>query len=154
MSIIKVLMFIWPFIKEMVLGEKTMTDAARDNKMKVVMIFILLASIGMNMFTIDRLWNISKEYLALKREYATLVEQSKKAPTKVEKPVPHEPLAIKSEDPVFGEEDPPLKKGKKGKKSKPEKQPPTPVSDTADRYQKLREDFEKIKKREEKDNVI
>jgi outer membrane biosynthesis protein TonB len=155
MPIIKVLVFIWPFIKEMVLGDKSVGEAAKDNKMKVLIAFIMIASIGLNMFTINRLWAISQNYLDLRKEYATLAEQSHKPP-KVEKPAPAQPtVPVAQNDPKFEDPPPPPpKKGKKSSKDKKEPQPPpTTDSETADRYKKLREDFEKIKKREEKDGT-
>jgi hypothetical protein len=114
--------------------------------------FIMIASLGVNMFTINRLWTISQNYLDLRKEYAVLVEEKRKVPKaeKVTQAAPP-PTPVVQDFPKIEEATPPPVKKKKKDKGKKEPQPPSSVPDTSDRYKKLQEDFEKIKKREEKD---
>lgn len=151
MSIIKILVFIWPFIKEMVLGDRSVRDAARDNKMKVLLAFVLAGSIGMNIFSVNRLWTLSQEYLGVKKEFA---EYKIKQPVIKSVPLTPKPAETTRPDaaPSTVHETVPVRKASKKDKVKrvtPVARSQLPTSDEIDRFKKLQENFEKIKKREE-----
>lgn len=68
MWIFKVLAWLWPFIKEMVLGDKTFKEALDDNKKKVLLIILIFVSLGLNLFLVPRVVVISSNFLALEKE--------------------------------------------------------------------------------------
>lgn len=151
MSLVKILMFIWPFIKEMVLGDRSVGEAARENKMKLLLTVVLTASIGLNIFSVHRLWTLSQQYLDLRKEYATLDAKYKKL-TSVE-PIP-KALPAKPKVVEVAREEPAVPKKQKKPKVKKVAKAETPVEEdidevNAERLRKLKEDFEKIKQREE-----
>ena len=61
--ILKLLQALWPFIRELVLGEKTMKEAIKSNKMKILLMVIIFASFIVNMLAVPRLYSVSKQYL-------------------------------------------------------------------------------------------
>lgn len=105
MSAFKLITFIFPFIKEMILGEKTIKEALKTNKMRVFLIGLILLSFFLNMFTIPKLVKISADYVILDRKYKELDERFKgvhQSPHPVSKP-PVEPEK-KKEEPVVPQE--------------------------------------------------
>ena len=154
MWILKVLAFLWPFIKEMVLGDKTLKEAIRDNKKKVALAFFILASLGMNFFLIARIVVISQKYLELQKlhtaEHAT-VHPPVKVPT-VLKPKPRAPVAVVE---VPTEPEVELETHRSAGKvivPKPTKKNKVhPPSTNEDRYSRMKDDFDRIKAREDKD---
>lgn len=77
MSAFKLLTFLFPFIKEMILGEKTIKEALKTNKMRVFLIGLILLSFFLNMFTIPKLVRISADYVILDRKYKELEDKYK-----------------------------------------------------------------------------
>lgn len=155
MSLIKIFMFIWPFIKEMVLGDRSVRETARDNKLKVLLAFVLAASLVMNIFSVNRLWTLSQQYLDLRKEYAFLDGKYKKLVSgeSIPKALPAQlPVRQKVEE----QPAPVLKKNKKQKGKKAADAEPSVEEESdkvhAERIRKLKEDFEKIKMREEGHN--
>lgn len=61
MWLIKLTMFLWPFVKEIILGDKTLKEAAKHHKKKLVLIFIIFLSIWINFFTIAKIFSVPKE---------------------------------------------------------------------------------------------
>ena len=86
MWIIKVIGFIWPFIKEMILGDKTVAETVHANKIKTLLIIIGLLSIFLNFILVQRL-------VVLGRKHIDQVKQVKK----IEKPCP--PITIVEKEP-------------------------------------------------------
>lgn len=75
MSAFKLISFLFPFLKEMMLGEKTVREAFKTNKMRVVMLgLILLVFFGFAV-TVPKLIRISADYVMLERKYHTLETQ-------------------------------------------------------------------------------
>lgn len=93
MLFLKILSMLWPFIKEAVLGDKTVMETFRTNKMKFVGVFIIIASLGLNYFVVSKIIFISREHIALLKKYKAM-ESSKKSPitndieVKEESPIP------------------------------------------------------------------
>jgi len=154
MSLIKIFLFIWPFIKEMVLGEKSMREAARDNKMKVLLAIVLSCSLVVNIFSVNRLWTLSQEYLDLRKEHALLDGKYKKIASGEHSPL--KPVAAIRPPQVIDESpDAPVTKkpAKKHKSKKTTHTEPEDIDDiNAERIRQLKQDFEKIKQREESHN--
>lgn len=152
MWIIKFLVFLWPFVKEMVLGEKTLKQAMSDNKRRVLLMIVILASIGLNLFSISRLVTLSSKYLKLQDDYLTL-QRAKPVPTTPSvkhtepvMPVTSVPIpTISKEEVSVVAAKPPTKSPRPRKREKA--QPLLPVND--ERYSRIRDDFLKMKQREE-----
>ena len=61
----KTIEMIWPFIREMVIGDKSLLDALKYNKKRVLLVILIFVSIGTNFFSIHRLITISQQYIVL-----------------------------------------------------------------------------------------
>lgn len=72
-----VLKWLWPFLKEMVLGDKTVGQALRTNKARVLLLILILGSLGMNMLMTPRLVTISAQYIELQKTHKKLVGANK-----------------------------------------------------------------------------
>lgn len=72
---VKLLPYIWPFLKDMILGRKTFMEALRDNKKKALLIFIVIFSLGLNFFMVPRTTRMAIDYLALDKKYKELQTQ-------------------------------------------------------------------------------
>jgi hypothetical protein len=75
MVVFKVFILLWPFIKEMVLGDKSLMHALRNNKKKVLFILTIFMSIGLNFIVTYKLVELSKDYLALTNKYSQSLER-------------------------------------------------------------------------------
>lgn len=72
-----ILRFLWPFLKEMFLGDKTLTQALRTNKLRLFLLFAIIGSIGMNIWLTPRLFDISTQFIQLKVDHKKLEDDSK-----------------------------------------------------------------------------
>lgn len=68
----KALGLAWPFIKEMMLGDKTLVQALRSNKLRLVFMAVGIASMGLNYLTLPKLYSVSLEYKNLQKTYKEL----------------------------------------------------------------------------------
>lgn len=75
MSAFKLISMLFPFIKEMVLGEKTVREAFKTNKMRVFMLGLIMFVFFGFAFTLPKLIRISADYVMLERKYNTLEQQ-------------------------------------------------------------------------------
>ena len=155
-SIIKILLFIWPFVKEMVLGDKSLRQAMKDNKRKVAIAFFIIASLALNMVTLTRLWTLSAQYLELEKRQSVSVKKKPNVPTPVSRTHDTQGRPPKQQDlvelkepnrPVIVPDPVPPKKPRLVKSSKSRQQ-------AALRAKKLKESFDKIKKREETNGSV
>lgn len=69
---VSLLRLLWPFLKEMFLGDKTVMQAIRTNKMRVFLLFMVLGSFAMNLFVLPRTYEISAQYVELERAHKKL----------------------------------------------------------------------------------
>jgi hypothetical protein len=76
MSSFKLIALLFPFVKEMILGEKTIREAIRTNKMRVFLIGLILLSFFLNLVVIPKLVKISADYVMLDRRYKDLEQKS------------------------------------------------------------------------------
>lgn len=74
---IKLLPYVWPFVREMVLGKKTIMEAIREHKKKVAFLMLIVFSFGTNFFTVTRLVTMSVDHLALDKKYKELESKYK-----------------------------------------------------------------------------
>lgn len=160
MWIFKVLAFIWPFIKEMVLGDKTLKEAIQDNKTKVLFAGIVMLSFALNFFAVTRLVVISKDFVVLQKKYTAstkLLEEMSHSLEKTKKKDPVPILEAKKDDPPLDNvpdiplvtHAPPVATSTKPVIAKVIKKPTVGPSN-ADRYSKMKDNFDKIKEREDK----
>ncbi len=76
MLAIKILSFLWPFIKEMVLGKHTLIEAIRKNAKRFFFMSAFFASIGLNILMIPRLVQISNDYINLNKKYEAILKKN------------------------------------------------------------------------------
>lgn len=69
---IKVLPYIWPFMKAIFLGKKSWTEAFRDNKKKVFLLFICLLSFSLNFVMVPRATHLALQYIAMEKRFLEL----------------------------------------------------------------------------------
>jgi hypothetical protein len=75
----RTIVFLWPFIKGVVLGEKSVKEAVKDHKIRVVGIVVIVLAIAMHFFLIPKLIKISADYLELEKKYNTVAERDRLA---------------------------------------------------------------------------
>lgn len=75
MLIFKALAFVWPFLKEMLLGDKSISEALRSAKGKLAVAVFVTASIVLNAFTIPRLVEISSDYISLRKKHEDVLKE-------------------------------------------------------------------------------
>lgn len=78
MFIFKAMSFLWPFMKEMVLGEKTVKESLKNNKFKVLFLIVSIVSVGYSLYITPVLYEITQELLITTKKYEAL----KKVPPK------------------------------------------------------------------------
>jgi hypothetical protein len=93
MSGFKLIAFIFPFIKEMVLGEKTVREALKTNKMKVAVLTLIMLSFFLNIVFIPKFFKVAAEYVMLEKKYKENSTGPQKTPVvpAVPAPKPKEP---------------------------------------------------------------
>lgn len=67
--------YLWPFLKELVLGDKTVREAIRTNKMRVFVLLLIVCSFLVNFNAVPRLWEISASYVKLEKKYDKLLQE-------------------------------------------------------------------------------
>lgn len=75
MMLIQTIRFLWPFLKEMILGDKSLVEALRYHFGRVLVMAVIVLSIALNFFTIPKLLALSYDHVELKRNYAALIKQ-------------------------------------------------------------------------------
>lgn len=83
---------LWPFLKELFLGKKTLREALKTNKGRVFVILAIIGSVVMNVWLVPNIIRISADYVDLKHRYETL-KKTGTVPTKPEAPKPDSSLA-------------------------------------------------------------
>jgi hypothetical protein len=119
MWIVKLILFILPFLKEIILADKTWKQAFRTHRVRLMVLIVLVLSIGLNLFVMDRFMKHAKNQSAI--------------------------TAVKCQP----ESTPPKPKETVGAPPNPPKADPSDLtSDAVDRYRRLKEQFERLNKRE------
>lgn len=137
----KVLFFLWPFVRELVLDDMTVTEAVKNYKIRVMFMIMIVLSFGINAFLIPRSFQIAADLAALERKHKQATDdlaQFKKkpaAPTAVVTPVD----AVK---PIPADTNPPP--------NKPTRKPAPVINN--DRYDHVKNRFRQIKNRESEEN--
>lgn len=152
------LKFLWPLIKELVLGEKSFKDALRTNKMRASLIILIFVSIITNFFAIPRIVSITRDHLELVKKYEALTKApvSGAPPSKTPEIAPPQslPPAAKRDDtqPAVPAVQPAsAASAKKGSKAaRVTVMPPKNDGLTPEeRYKRLQDRFQRLKQQEE-----
>lgn len=142
---LKVLPYMWPFIREMVLGRKSLLAAVRDNKKKVFFITLIIVSFGLNFLTVPRLFSMSVQYVTLDKRYKELEARYNRVTSSAKYPNANgleQQIQIKE-----SVKQKPSEAEKKPKLAKEEEKEPSSKAD----MNQIKEQFEKIRQREEKE---
>ena len=75
MSGLKIISMIFPFIREMILGDKTLLEAIKTNKLKVLLLAAIMASFFLNVTMIPKLIEISNRYVRLHDRYELIEKE-------------------------------------------------------------------------------
>lgn len=80
---------LWPFLKELFLGKKTLREALKTNKGRVFIILAIIGSVVMNIWLVPNIVRISADYVELKHKYDTLksTDTPASAPIEISNPV-------------------------------------------------------------------
>lgn len=65
----RLLLYIFPFIKEMMLGKTPIKEAVMSHKRRLFLLVMIVLSFALNIFTVPRLFQLSTEFVSLNREY-------------------------------------------------------------------------------------
>lgn len=60
---------LWPFLKELFLGKKTLREALKTNKGRVAIIIGIIGSVVLNIWLVPNIVRISTDYVELKHKY-------------------------------------------------------------------------------------
>lgn len=143
---VKMMPYLWPFIREMIFGKKSIWSAFRDNKKKVLFAVLVVFSIGLNFVLVPRSVQLSIQYVNLERKYIELQKASStKHPTSSNVEV-----KANEKDPNVVSQPTKVADAKPPGKDKKETQPPS-ISDAAS-SDHIRAQFDKIRQREETDH--
>jgi hypothetical protein len=171
MSAFKLVAFIFPFIREMILGEKSLREAVKTNKMRVFVIFLIMLSIFMNFFFLPKLVRVSADYVMLEHQYQTLEQQHPSTPVRKtehvpakEKPAPVPPAPERQVElytpPAQPDTTPPAEEPEPRKRrhnNKPPQHHPVSMGNSPEavaRYQAWKKSFDDIRAHEEYEEYV
>mgnify|MGYP003514152829 CR=1 FL=1 len=86
MWLIKTLSFLWPFIKEMIFGNKTVAESVKANKIKSLFFFVAVLSLVLNLILFQRLIVIGKDHIDFVKE----IKAKERCTIQITTPVIHE----------------------------------------------------------------
>jgi hypothetical protein len=64
---------VWNFLREVILRNKSINDAFRTEKIRLILFCIVVSSISINVFLIPRVFQISKDYIDINKKYKDLL---------------------------------------------------------------------------------
>lgn len=139
----KIIPYIWPFLREMVLGNKPILKAMRDNKKKLFFILLILFSFGLNFVAVPRLVTMSMQYIALDKRYKELDANFKA----INSSVKHPSANGVEQQVTIAEPNAPVAKPHRASKSV--KKSPAKTQPRKEHFDEIRNDFARLKKIEE-----
>lgn len=77
MTGLKFISMIFPFIRELILGEKTLAQAVKTNKFKVLLIVLIMGSFALNFWITPKVISITDRYVTLRDRYVNLEQENK-----------------------------------------------------------------------------
>lgn len=87
----KTITLLWPFLKELFLGKKTLSEALKTNKGRVFLMAAIIGSVAMNLWLVPNIVRISTDYVELKHKYDDLKTTADDRP-RIETPAPAPPV--------------------------------------------------------------
>jgi hypothetical protein len=98
---LRVVTMMWSFFRELILGKKTLAQAAKTNPGKVVLLVTVVASLITNVHVIPKIVVLADRNIALERSYNKLKEEISKGKPSEESEQPEtatlpKPRAVKS----------------------------------------------------------
>lgn len=149
MLVFKTISLLWPFLRELFLGRKTLKEALRTHKGRCVAIAIILASFAFNTWSSQKLVAISRAYIELEKKYKGL-----SAPEAGHGASSDEAEQLRNERDRLKEENNRLKKG--GPSKMATERPVTPQNvevPVSDRYTVIKNRLDEIRQREEREHL-
>lgn len=158
MLLFKVIPYLMPFIKEMLIGKKTWTKAFKENRSKTVMALVIIASILLNLVLMVKVGSLAFSYLELSRvkeqlEHRIVVlEKSRVVPEGSAKI----PITNSSETvtPVKTEPEPPTNYVKSSKPNKSTKAAPVKKIQTRSEAERIKIEFDRLQRQEEIEQLL
>lgn len=77
MLVLRTITLLWPFLRELFLGRKTLREAMRTHKGRCFAIAVILASFAYNTWSTQKLISISRGYVELKQKYNAVTKNDK-----------------------------------------------------------------------------
>lgn len=100
MLFFRIVAIFWPFLKEMILGDKTLPQAMRRHRGRLFILGMIFFSLFLNAFAVPRLLKISSDYVILNRKYQQLthapistIPPATAPPLPTPQPIPTRPTA-------------------------------------------------------------
>lgn len=100
MMLLKLFGFVWPYIKELVLGDRSIRHALRYNKFRMTVIGLIFLSIGLNFFAVPKVFTLSARIVDMQKKPCPApkpeVKEKQSAPEVVivEKPTGEPPKVV------------------------------------------------------------
>lgn len=94
MSVLKLVSLLFPFVRDMILGEASLKYALKTNKLRVLLLFFLMVCFAWTVYSVPRIVGMAADQVKLEHQYQALEKQNqnkaaKKAATAQEvSPVP------------------------------------------------------------------
>lgn len=154
---LKAVVFIWPFLKELLLGERTLKEAVRSNKVRLITIGVILLSVALNFFLLPRLVTITRDHLELMKKYKEVTKELEalktKSPVILAKPADAKPAVVLEAVTVTT---PPASRGTKPAHKptlgKPPKVPTAQSKEDEEEQRRLRQVRERLEQLEQLEN--
>lgn len=99
MSVLKLVSLLFPFVRDMILGESSLKYAFKTNKLRVLLLFFLMFCFAWTAYSIPRIVEMAAEQVKLEHRYQDLVEKKPaihvghSAPAAQATPPPHAPAS-------------------------------------------------------------
>jgi hypothetical protein len=75
MGVLKLVSLLFPFVRDMLLGESSLSYALKTNKRRVLLLFLLMFCLGWTFYSIPRLVELAAEEVHLKHQVQDLSAQ-------------------------------------------------------------------------------
>ncbi|EKD22651.1 MAG: hypothetical protein ACD_84C00021G0003 [uncultured bacterium] len=154
MIVLKILTFLWPFIREMMFGDKKLSEILKRNKRRLALTLLLLVSLGVNLVVVPKLFTITKTYLELVKSSENEKCTQNTSPrvfSEIKNPIvpttPFQTVPVKKE--LLNTENT-VKYPKKGKTDSTDKNKGVPLDHTANPLKTADKEFEDILQKEKK----
>jgi hypothetical protein len=87
MSVLKLVSLLFPFVRDMILGESSLKYALKTNKLRVALLFLLMFCFGWTIYSVPRLLEMAAEQVSLEHRYKSLEDPHSGPAARVARPV-------------------------------------------------------------------